>query len=173
MLNKTDKQNLDKASIEDLSVLQTIYRTNRSIMHAQGNDQWKGNYPEPFLAEDIEQGYLYVLRDDAGIATAVMAVLTGDDPTYQEIQGDWLNDLPYLALHRIAVDPARHRQGLASRLFQAAEKLALDHDIHNIRIDTHEKNTTMQALLARFDYTYCGMIIAGDGTERKAYQKTL
>lgn len=164
---------MEKARYEDIPALMDIYRANQKIMHAAGNDQWKGNYPEPLLASDIDAGRLYLARDEAGRPLAVVAAFFGDDPTYAEIRGSWPDPSPYLTLHRIAVDPALQGRGIAGALFRWAEDHALAHGVRQLRIDTHAANAPMKAVLSRLGYRYCGIIVAADGTDRDAYYKSL
>ena len=42
-----------------------------------------------------------------------------------------------------------------------------------LRIDTHEDNKTMQALLTKNGFSYCGIIHLENGDPRLAYQKTI
>jgi RimJ/RimL family protein N-acetyltransferase len=43
----------------------------------------------------------------------------------------------------------------------------------NIRIDTHDDNKTMQHILLKNGFTYCGIIYLKNGDERLAYQKVI
>lgn len=42
-----------------------------------------------------------------------------------------------------------------------------------MRADTHKDNETMQSLLLKNGYEYCGIIFVEDGTERLAFEKAL
>jgi RimJ/RimL family protein N-acetyltransferase len=42
-----------------------------------------------------------------------------------------------------------------------------------IRIDTHQDNRTMRALLQKYGFTYCGIILLENGDPRLAYQRTM
>lgn len=53
-----------------------------------------------------------------------------------------------------------------------AERLCEERGVGNIRIDTHADNKSMQRLLERFGYEYCGEItILSSGAPRNAYMK--
>jgi len=88
----------------------------------------------------------------------------GDDPTYLEIDGAWLNDRSYATLHRIASRGTQ--KGLFKLIIEFSWSIC-----PNLRIDTHQNNTPMRHLIEKNGFVYCGIIIVGDGTPRLAYQK--
>ena len=85
-----------------------------------------------------------VIYDETGIH-GVFALFDGAEPTYAHIEeGEWLNDEPYVTIHRLAGD------GRVHGLFQcAAEHCKLLSP--NVRVDTHANNTTMQRLIEKSD----------------------
>lgn len=46
-------------------------------------------------------------------------------------------------------------------------------EIKSIRIDTHQDNKSMQRLILKNNFEYCGIIYVEDGSERLAYEKVL
>lgn len=92
-----------KTRIEDLDEAIRIYDFARVRMTEGGNpNQWTDGYPSrDVIAEDIESGNSYKIVIDGRIA-GVFTFIIGDDPTYEVIEGGWLNDNPYGAIHRIA-----------------------------------------------------------------------
>ena len=104
-----------KADASDFSRIIEIYRYAQDYMIQSGNpDQWGHFYPDPELVRnDIEEGVCRVICRD-GIH-GVFAMVEGPDPTYEFIEGGaWLNDDPYIVIHRIAGD------GQAHGIFQCA-----------------------------------------------------
>lgn len=154
-----------KATTTDLPRICAIYDAAREFMRQTGNPtQWSDGYPEEsLLAEDIKNQNLFVM-DANGTTVAVFALFTGEDPTYQYIQGQWCNDAPYATIHRIASD------GTAKGVLPAAVDFA--YSLHqNVRIDTHHDNKVMQHLLAKLGFIRCGIIYLENGDPRIAYQK--
>ena len=155
-----------KATERDLSSILNVYKIAREYMRRTGNpDQWGTEKPKKeLLEEDIQKGELYVGENADGEIHFVFAFVLGDDPTYSYIEnGNWLCDAPYGTIHRIASD------GTVS----GGVKTAVDYcknTISNIRIDTHEKNQTMQHVLQKLGFVKCGIIYIDDGTPRIAYQ---
>ena len=94
---------------------------------------------------------------------AVFALIPGDDPTYGYIDGSWLNDAPYAAIHRVA--SSGKRKGV---LQECLDYCIAKHQ--NLRIDTHFDNKIMQHLLEKYGFQRCGTIYLENGDPRIAYQ---
>ena len=149
---------------EDLEKVLAIYARARAYMQETGNPtQWGTSSPAlSVLLNDIQHQHLYLLEEDTQIH-AVFALIPGNDPTYQYIEGQWLNDAPYAAIHRVA--SAGIRKGvLADCLAFCKSQYA------NIRIDTHHDNKIMQHLLEKHGFQRCGVIYLENGDPRIAYQ---
>jgi hypothetical protein len=110
----------------------------------------------------MARGGLHVLTDDTGIYGA-FAFLTGDDPTYAEIDGAWLSDRPYATIHRVASD------GTHRGVFAEVMAFAMAMQPH-LRIDTHALNLPMQRQIERFGFRYCGVIQCRNGA-RMAFER--
>lgn len=103
------------AELSDLGRILEIYRYAQEFMIQTGNaTQWGRSYPEEALIRrDIAQNACKVIYDEMGIH-GVFALFSEPDPTYAKIEnGRWLNDEPYLTIHRVAGDGQVH--GLFSR----------------------------------------------------------
>ena len=154
-----------RAEPGDLPRLMEIYRIAQDYMIRSGNPtQWARVYPEEELVRrDIEQGISYVVCEE-GRPCGVFALMAGEDPTYRYIEdGAWLNDEPYLTIHRVASDGTVH--GVFTCVANHCKTLA-----PNLRIDTHHKNLTMQHQIERNGFVRCGTIYVLDGSPRIAYQ---
>lgn len=154
------------AKPEDLSRILEIYKLAQQFMQETGNPhQWGTTYPaEALLQSDIAVQRLYVYEAQGQIG-AVFYYWQGEDPTYRQIDGRWLNDAPYGTIHRIAV--AVPGQGIAACCFRWALS-----QCPNLRIDTHADNLPMQTALRKFGFTHCGIIRLANGDPRMAYQIT-
>lgn len=153
------------ATIADLPAISAIYAFARTQMAKDNNpDQWGKTYPAlDVLEADIAAKYLYVI-EEAGNIGGVFAFILGEDPTYQQIEGSWLDDQPYGTIHRIAGNGKV--KGVFNKALAFCEQLE-----PNIRIDTHQNNKRMQHLIKKNGFVYCGIILTDDQTPRLAYQK--
>lgn len=152
------------AETKDWEEICAIYARAREYMRQTGNpNQWKDDSPAlSTLEKDIRLQQLYLLEDAAGIQ-AVFALIPGDDPTYGYIEGSWLNDTPYAAIHRVA--SAGKRNGVLVECLNYCTK-----QYTNLKIDTHFDNSIMQHLLEKYGFYKCGTIYLENDDPRIAYQ---
>ena len=153
----------EKATVSQLEEIERIYGRARSFMKDTGNaTQWAGGYPQrEIILSDIEKGELYVVLSDE--IEAVFAFIEGEDPTYNYIEGAWLDSLPYSAVHRVA--SAGRIKGMI--------KIIMDHVFsrcESVKIDTHEDNKVMQHQLEKYGFIGCGTVYLENGEPRIAYQ---
>ena len=153
----------EKSSVDRLEEIEAIYERARSYMKYTGNpEQWAGGYPsKEIILSDIEGGNLYVILGD-GIE-AVFAFVQGEDPTYEYIEGKWLNSLPSCAVHRVA--SAGKTKGMLSCIMDYCFSVC-----DNIKIDTHKDNKVMQHQLEKYGFRPCGTVFLENGDPRIAYQ---
>lgn len=156
-----------KGTEADVDAIMKCYDEGRRFMRASGNHaQWINGYPSRELVmEDIARGVGYVGIDDDGEIIMAFAFIRGEDPTYSVIEeGEWLNDLPYGTIHRLA------SIGKQKGILRACVEYCLS-EIDNIRLDTHADNTVMQRAASRLGFRRCGVIYCVDGSPRVAYQR--
>lgn len=100
--NKTE---IRKATLLDLDKLMRIYAHARKMMAINHNPhQWKDTDPEKeLIISRINQISHYIVENNSHICCG-FSLIPGKDPTYDEIECKWLNDLHYLTIHSIASD---------------------------------------------------------------------
>ena len=156
-----------KGQADDFDRIMSIYHYAQEFMIRSGNPtQWGHFYPEPeMIRRDIDEGNCHVIFDQDGVH-GVFALFEGEDPTYAYIEnGTWLNDDPYVTIHRIAGD------GQAHGIFRCAAEYCAGLGV-DVRIDTHADNTVMQRQIEKNGFVKCGIIYIEDGSPRIAYQRT-
>lgn len=148
----------------DLPVILEIYARARKFMAENGNTvQWKNNCPtREQIEKDIEENNLYVY-ENSGEIQGVFAFIPGSDPTYQYIDGAWLEDTPYAAIHRVA--SAGKEKGVFTKIADYCKS-----QISHLRIDTHALNLPMQGAVEKNGFQRCGTIYLEDGSPRIAYE---
>ena len=159
--------NILKASTNDISQLMSIFETARTFMKANGNEgQWINGYPqEKLILNEIAQGHCYICLNEQQQIVGTFCYIEGDEPTYNHIEGKWLNSLPYATIHRVASN------GKCKGIVNACIAWSKE-KINNIRIDTHQANALMQKNILENEFVHCGTIYVKDGSPRIAYQWT-
>ncbi|MCP3876136.1 MAG: GNAT family N-acetyltransferase [Desulfobacteraceae bacterium] len=150
----------------DLDEILNVYDSARQYMLEHGNpNQWIYGYPDvKTILLDIGNGNHFICVDGNQVL-GCFVFIEGDDPTYREIvNGKWLNNNPYAVIHRIAV--LEHGKGIGSNCIEWCYSRC-----KNIKIDTHNDNISMQKLLVKNGFQYCGMIYNRWGDERLAFQR--
>ena len=152
------------ASIDDYNRITAIYRFAQDFMIESGNpNQWAHSYPDAeIIKKDIQDGMCKVIYDETGLH-GVFVISEGEEPTYECIEnGEWLNDGPYVTIHRLASDGEVH--GVFKLVSNYCKKR-----FRNVRADTHADNKIMQKQMEKNDYSKCGIIYVEDGSPRIAY----
>lgn len=161
----------------DLNQLMQMVNQAKAAFKAGNINQWqKGEPDEAGLMSSINQSLIHVLEEDGKAAAMITAVL-GPEASYAAIDGAWLNQEPYYAFHRVCVEESMKGRGLAARLFSETERFVMEKGFHNIRIDTHPDNLSMQRALHKSGYVLCGSLILTEGSEvgdlRYGYHKVI
>lgn len=160
-----------KARINELDQIMNIYAYAQKFMASHDNPtQWGTSHPSREMIEaDIHNGECNVVYDicETEMSSVIYGVFffrAANDPTYDYIEGQWLNDESYGVIHRIASDGSH--KGVLEEAINYGRQFT-----NNIRIDTHENNYVMQNALEKKGFAKCGIIYLEDGDPRVAYHK--
>lgn len=97
----------------DLIEVIKIINQAKQYFKNEGIDQWQDGYPnEDSIINDINQHEAYVLENNGKILATAM-ISTNIEPTYNYIEGNWLQNNKYLVIHRIAICNDQKGRGLA------------------------------------------------------------
>lgn len=149
----------------DLTAMAEVYKAARQYMKDTGNPtQWGDDYPAmEAICEHMSNGDMYVVERKGQICGA-FAYIVGVEHCYLQIEGNWRYEGEYGTIHMMASG------GTEKRIFE--EALAFSKGIcSHVRIDTHPDNKTMQHLILKHGFEYCGIIYVSDGTPRYAYEQ--
>lgn len=163
---KADYQNID-------NIMQII--NDAKLYFKENNiDQWQNGYPNNHTIEnDINNGHGYIVKIDDDII-AYFALSYDNEATYNIIyDGSWHNDHHHAIIHRICINKKFKSKGLSKAIMSMIEDIIKTNGYDTIRIDTHQDNIVMQALLNKLTYKYCGIIYLEDNSPRLAYDKKL
>lgn len=162
-----------KAVLEDMNQILDIVKKVVVKMQDEGNDQWNESYPgyDDFYG-DIQAGDLFVDSESNGTIKAVIC-LNRDEP--EEYGGiPWKYNRPALVIHRMAVAPAYHGNGLAKKLIKFAEERALALGLRYIRSDTCSRNSGMNPLFKKLEFDFRGTLrFPGYNYDFNCYEKFL
>ena len=163
---------LVKTREEDLPVVVKLIDSARGALKADGVDQWQGADPTAEdLLKNIKDGCCFFFKEESIVGMAVLR--EGEDPTYDVIEGEWLTKGDYLTIHQFVVAEDRKGEGMSRRMMERIFAHAKHKGIPAVRIDTHADNFRMRGLIESTGFTYCGVIIVADGTERVAYEQVI
>lgn len=160
-----------KTTIQDINNVMQIINEAKEYFRKSKIDQWQNGYPNSdTIYADIKNNNSYVLESEYGIIATAM-VSFEEDKTYKNIyEGAWLNNGDYAVIHRIAVSEKFKGKGIASVIIKEVENLCKGNRVNSIKIDTHKDNISMQKLLEKNGFKYCGIIYLEDGSERIAFE---
>lgn len=155
-----------KGTLHDLDELEELYRDTIDDLDAHINyPGWKKDiYPDRETAkEGIEEGHLYVLKDNGHI---VGSVILRHVPEEAYEKADWKCDLDYqniIVVYTLLVHPdARHKKA-ADILMDAIITYARRLHMKAIRLDVTQGNTPAIHLYQRHGFDYIDTIDLGYG----------
>lgn len=161
-----------KAAEADAQRIWQIIGQAKEQMRRLGSKQWQDGYPMlGTIKEDIALGNGYVLCEDGGVIAYGAIIFTGE-PAYDDIVGNWMDDAPYVVVHRLAVADEAKQRGIATYFMQRAEELSCRSGVFRFRVDTNFDNTYMHQMLTRLGFAYCGEVRYRKGM-REAFEKRL
>ncbi|WP_114108617.1 GNAT family N-acetyltransferase [Clostridioides difficile] len=155
-----------KANMNDLESIMKIIKSTVEEMKIYNNTQWDENYPlEKDFVSDIKKQNLYIYEVDGEVAGFIC--LNYEEP--KEYLGlNWSSNKKAMVIHRMAVNPSFRKTGIASKLVDFAEKLAVENNVSYLKSDTYSINSKMNLLLIK-----CGFIKIGEmsflGKEKSFY----
>lgn len=164
-----------KTTHADIPAVLSIIQEAQQYLKLQHINQWQNGYPnEDSFASDIQREYSYVMEDN-GMILGTLALIFDKEPTYTHIyEGNWkTTDTCYATLHRVAVADQWKGSGIAGKMLAKVEQICQLHSISSIRMDTHRENLSMQRMMQKNGFAYCGVIYLEDGAERLAFEKLL
>lgn len=162
------------AAAEHLPAIWDITLDAKRQLRGLGIDQWQKGYPA--LSDwqgDVAAGRVTLAVEDGRVLGAYI-YRAEPDPSYAVIDGRWLTDGPYAAIHRVCVAEKAKGKGVAGAMLGECRRRAAAEGVPALRIDTHEGNRPMRRTLEKAGFTCCGVVrlVGGceDGQLRVAYE---
>lgn len=171
--------NIRLASLNDMIQVMKIREDAVRLLKDSNIDQWQYEYPSIYdFIEDINQNQLYVVEKN-GVIVCFGVLSLKNEPSYSYVFDGpgWSKDEPYMVIHRLAMKSDYQGQGIAKYILECFEKIALENNIYQLRIDTHKANFRTNKLFRSLGYQQIGKIsldyvTVGD-KERLTFEKLL
>ncbi|MBQ2248201.1 MAG: GNAT family N-acetyltransferase [Tidjanibacter sp.] len=142
----------------DVERIVDMVREAQARLRGAGIDQWQNGYPNRGrIEEDLRLGYGRVVVAE-GRVVAYGAVTYDGEPAYDHLEGgSWPIGGDYATVHRLCVAEDAVGRGWGVAFMELAEREAAGR-VPSIRVDTHPDNRTMQHIVSRLGYAYCGVV---------------
>lgn len=147
------------ATYKDLNEIMDVISDAKHLLKMSGSDQWQDTDGYPHLEtfkQDLEINQVFVLIEDE-IVVGVIVLSFQHEDAYDVINGKW-EFSTYSVIHRLAVKNGYYGRKIGYRLLEHCYIKTKEMGRESIRVDTHEKNKTMQVLLEKFGFNNCGYI---------------
>ena len=149
------------ANINDLNQVMNCINDAKSLFKNDGSDQWQDldNYPnESTMTNDINRNELYVYEENNQILGCIV-LSSKIEQCYDDMNiGSWINNGPYMVIHRLAVRKNQYRKGIAKALIDFTIELTKKVNIKSIKVDTKRENIRMLNLLTKCGFEKRGII---------------
>ena len=165
---------LRKSNEKDLREIMKIISQAQAYFKENEINQWQNNYPNIVtIISDINKNESYVLVEQEDIIATSVISFNGEKNYENIYNGQWLTNEKFAVIHRIAVSNNHKGKGIAAQILKYVESMCREKGINSIKIDTHEDNISMQKLLKKSGFKYCGIILLEDRSERIAFEKLI
>ncbi len=147
------------ATYKDLDGIMDVIEDAKKLLKMSASDQWQDTdgYPNiEVFKQDLEINQVFLLIEEDIIAGVVVLSFQHED-AYDVINGKWKYNT-YSVIHRLAVKNGYYGRKIGYRLIEHCYLKTKQEGLESIRVDTHEKNKTMQILLEKFGFYKCGII---------------
>ena len=145
------------AKLSEIEEILTITKACGAKMIGEGIFQWNETYPnDKAFTNDIARNELYVFCENDCILGCIV-ISTFMDEEYRDVA--WLTKTSQqYYIHRLAVHPDHQGKGIARKLMDFAEQLAIENKITSVRLDTFSKNLRNQKFYKTRGYHRLGSI---------------
>lgn len=123
-----------KAKPTDLIEILYLLRVCILDMNKKGLSHWNSAYPGPEkIQQDLRDGSIYLVKD-RGVCKGMVTLNESEPEDYKQLVFPAARKKP-MYLQHIAVHPKWQGQGIATRMVDFAQKLALEKGFDAIRLD--------------------------------------
>lgn len=160
--------------MDDAEEIASLFKLVTDSMRAKGIFQWHYKYPLlEHVIKDIDHKTCYVFDIDDQIAGTI-TIDSNQDEQYKNVHWKYPTDTCYV-IHRLGVHPSFQGRGISKSLCYYAEHLALQKNIHYIRLDAYSLNPVSNKLYASLGYHLADGVCFFHGNEApfNCYEKEI
>ena len=148
---------IEKAKSSELNIIFDIYLKGKKVLYKNKIFQCTKNYPTlSIIQNDIENGYLYILKIERNIIGAIN-ISEIQEKSYSAVNWKCKNE-NLLVIHRLVLDSQYRNNGYATKLLDFAEDYALQNKYLSIRLDAYNRNDKHINFYKNRNYTIRGTI---------------
>jgi len=165
------------ASCIDIGELELIILDARLFISLYGSPQWSVYYPtKEKLLKGIKNNEIYKIVIEDKIIGCFQ--LVDYDSNYDVIEGNWLNDEKYVAIHSVALYSLYHNKGYMKQVYEFINTYAKINNKKSLRVDTHKLNEPMIKSLIKNGFVLVGVIYLNnkdtkENNHRLAFEKLI
>ena len=104
---------------------------------------------------DINNNSLYVYEED-NLIKGLVCIDTDEDEEYKNL--NWSLNENCMVTHRMAIDSKFRNGGIAGKLMDCCEEIALSNGVRYLKADTYSINTKMNSFFKKRGYKFVGEI---------------
>lgn len=170
---KLSKETVRIATKNDIPFIMEGIAQAKMQLRSHQSGQWQFGEPsEKTIQHDVELQQYWVLIFE-NVLIGGCALLFHETAYDQLHKGQWLNNDPYGVIHRFYIHPKYQQKAFGIKLLHAIETKVLSLAIHNVRIDTHERNIPMRKMLEKMHYQHVGEAWLFQAGMRFVYHKVI
>ena len=142
--------------MHDFATVRSIVKDATRHMDEQAIPQWDDIYPsDAILKDDIERQQMHLVEVEGHVAGFIV-INEEQSPEYRDVA--WQYSGQAMVIHRLTIDPAYERRGLAKRLMDFAEEVAATTAYACIHLDAFTQNPAAIALYENRGYRKAGKV---------------
>lgn len=146
---------LKLAEVNDLDIINNIYKNAINNMINNNIFQWDEIYPNKYILEDdIKKKHLYKIILENNI---ISAFVLNKEYEKEYLDGKWeYIGNNFMVLHRLCLDIKYQKKGFGTKIMLLIEEYLINKGINAIKLDAFSKNPNAIKLYNRLGYKKVG-----------------
>jgi len=149
---------IKKAEPGDLVEILYLLKVCVADMNNNGLDCWNKYLHDNTISNELEKGLIFLLKE-IGVCKGMITLNSEKPIEYKHIHWSVKGNKP-LYIHRLAIHPQWHGNGLAGLMMDFAGNYAREHAFDCIRLDVYSINERAKGLYEKHDFFEAGTFFA-------------